>query len=136
MENRRQTYRHPFDPEEALRVAVHKPGGLLSLDCELLDLSLGGMRVRLRDATRSLRVGDSVVSRLLGRDSPEPVELSLALPSQIVYLERRDARVDCGIHFLPLADPGTNDNIERILGRFLMAEQRRLRRSQNDERPG
>jgi c-di-GMP-binding flagellar brake protein YcgR len=133
MENRRQTYRHAFDPEEALRVALLKPGTDHPIDCELLNLSLGGMRVRLRDDARSLRAGDSVVSRLLGRDSPEPVELSLALPSQIVHLERRLGSVDCGVHFLPTANPGTNENIERILARFLIAEQRRLRRQARAE---
>ncbi len=134
MENRRQTYRHPFDPEEAVRVAIHKSGEHAPLDCELLDLSLGGMRVRLCDAARSLRVGDSIVSRLLGRDSPEPVELNLTLPSQIVRLVRQEDHVDCGIRFLPTASAGTNDNIERILARFLMAEQRRLRRHTNVDR--
>src|SRR6185312_7927418 len=112
------------------------PGQTVSFNCELLDLSVGGMRVRLSSAAQSLRVGDSIVTRLLGREAPEPVELSLALPSRIVHLVKQDDRFDCGVQFLPTANPSTNESIERTLGRFLMAEQRRLRQAQRDgERP-
>ena len=127
MENRRQSYRHAFVPEEALRVELHKPGQPVPFICELLDLSVGGMRVRLNATAHSLRTGDSVITRLFGRDTPEPVELSLALPSRIVHLQPQGEHFDCGIQFLPTANPSTNESVERTLGRFLMAEQRRLR---------
>ena len=110
-----------------MRVELHKAGRLVPCTCELLDLSVGGMRVRLSGTADSLRVGDSIVSRLIGRDAPEPVELSLALPSRIVHLQPQGEHFDCGIQFLPTANPSTNESVERTLGRFLMAEQRRLR---------
>jgi c-di-GMP-binding flagellar brake protein YcgR len=136
MENRRQSYRHAFVPEEALRVELHKPGQPVPFICELLDLSVGGMRVRLNATAHSLRTGDSVITRLFGRDTPEPVELSLALPSRIVHVEQQGDNFACGIHFLPTANPSTNESIERTLGRFLMGEQRRLRQSRKEgERP-
>jgi c-di-GMP-binding flagellar brake protein YcgR len=128
MENRRQSYRLPFNPNEALRVELRLPGEDAPLDCELIDLSLGGMRVRLRHSSHALTTGARLVTRLLGREGPEPVELSLALPSCVTHLERAGAGTSCGVAFLPIADVSVNDRVERILGRFLMAEQRRLRR--------
>ena len=130
MENRRQTYRHPFAAEETLRVELRPPGRQAAVPCDLLDLSLGGMRVRLHDAAVSLKVGDPIVAHLLGREGTAPVELGLTLPSRVVSLEQREEGVLCGLQFLPTANPGINDSVERTLGRFLMAEQRRaLRRS-------
>ena len=128
MENRRQTYRHSFDPHEALRAELSLPGQRAALACVLLDLSLGGGRVQLREPPGTLRIGDSVVFRLLGRSDPEPVELTLALRSQVVYLWQHGEEWHCGIRFLPSADTRANDQIERTLSNFLLAEQRRKRR--------
>jgi c-di-GMP-binding flagellar brake protein YcgR len=128
MENRRQTYRHPFQPQEALRAELNLPASPVGLACKLLDLSLGGMRVRLGETPASLRVGTPVTVRLLGRDDPPTsAELSLTLRSQVVYLARHGEEWHCGVHFLPIANPSANENIERILSRFLLGEQRRKR---------
>ncbi len=129
MENRRQTYRHTFEPEDALRVELHLPGKRGVFACELIDLSLGGMRVRLPWPPHELQIGDSVTARLLGREAPNPIVLSLALPARIVYLRRHDDTAHCGLKFLPTASPSANDNIERTLAGFLLAEQRRKRNS-------
>ncbi|HTU19768.1 MAG TPA: PilZ domain-containing protein [Gemmataceae bacterium] len=127
MENRRQTFRHAFDPEEALRVELHLPGKPGVHACELLDLSLGGMRIRLPQKLPELQVGDSVTARLIGREAPNPVVLGLALPARIVYLRQHDDACLCGLQFLPTASPSTNERIERTLASFLLAEQRRKR---------
>ncbi len=125
MENRRQTYRHSFEPEEILRAELLRPGQRAHLACQVLDLSLGGMRVRLCQPNNTLTNGDSVVVRLLGRDDAAPVQLNLSIPSQVISLEQCGEEWYCGIRFLPFADPRANDNLERILSRFLLAEQRR-----------
>jgi hypothetical protein len=44
-----------------------------------------------------------------------------------VYLKQNADGLQCGVHFLPTANPALNDEIERTLARFLMAEQRRKR---------
>lgn len=131
MENRRQTFRHIFDPEEVLRVELHLPGKRGMLACELLDLSLGGMRIRMPQPPAELQVGDSVTTRLIGRQSPNPVDLSLALPARIVYLRQHGDAFHCGLKFLPTASPATNENIERRLASFLLSEQRRKRQPKN-----
>ncbi len=128
MENRRQTYRHSFVPAEALRVELYRPGTQDKIDCDLLDLSLGGMRVRLRNAVQRLRAGDSVITHLLGREAPSPVELSLSLPSCVAHVDRHRDGIIYGVQFLPSANPGANEKVEKTLARFLIAEQRRLRR--------
>jgi c-di-GMP-binding flagellar brake protein YcgR len=131
MENRRQTYRHSFDPQEAVQAELSVSGQRAALACELLNLSLGGVRVRLRQQPESLRVGDTVVFRLLGRNDPAPVELTSALRSHVVYLRQHGDEWHCGLRFLPSADPRANEQIERALSNFLLAEQRRKRRKQD-----
>ncbi len=127
MENRRQAYRHAFEPQETLRAELHRPGQRAVLSGDVLDLSLGGLRIRLQQTSSSLGIGDSVVTRLLGRDSSAPVELGLILPSQVVSLLEGGNGCYCGLRFLPIADLRVNEDIERQLSRFLLDEQRRRR---------
>lgn len=125
MENRRQNYRHSFDSEQVLRADLYRPGQRAVLACDVLDLSLGGMRARLREFAGSLCVGDFLITRLIGRNDPALVDLSLSIPSQVVSEEQRGEERHYGLSFLPIADPRANDHIERTLSRFLLAEQRR-----------
>ena len=134
MENRRQNYRISFEPEQLLRAELYRPGQRAVLACDVLDLSLGGMRARLRELTGVLCVGDFLITRLLGRDDPAPIDLSLSIPSQVVSFEERGEERYFGLSFLPIADPHANDHIERTLSRFLLAEQRRKRQIQNRQR--
>ncbi|HTU23710.1 MAG TPA: PilZ domain-containing protein [Gemmataceae bacterium] len=134
MENRRQTYRHSFEPDQVLRAELYRPGQRAVLACDVLDLSLGGMRARLRQLVGSLNIGDFLVARLLGRDASAPVDLSLSMPSQVVTLVQRDEEWHCGLRFLPIADPRANDEIERTLSRFLLSEQRRRKDEANRQR--
>ena len=106
---------------------LHLPSKPGALNCELLDLSLGGMRIRMPQPPAELQMGDSVTTRLLGRESPNPVVLSLALPARIVHLRPHGDAFHCGLQFLPTASPSANDNIERRLASFLLSEQRRKR---------
>jgi c-di-GMP-binding flagellar brake protein YcgR len=125
LENRRQTYRHSFEPREFLRAELYRPGMLPALACEVLDLSLGGMRARLRQSIGSLDIGNSVVTHLLDRETLAPVKLGLSIPSQVVFLDQRDGNWHCGLRFLPIADSRVHDDRERTLSRFLLDEQRR-----------
>ncbi len=127
MENRRQTYRHAFEPRETLRAELHRPGQRSLLAGDVLDLSLGGLRIRLRQAISSLGIGDSLVTRLLGREEAMPAELNLSLPSQVVSLLQHGDEWHCGLRFLSVADSRVNDDIQRTLSRFLLDEQRRRR---------
>ncbi len=133
MENRRQTYRHLFDPQEVLRAELYRPGRP-TLACEVIDLSLGGMRARLQKLVDPLGVGDSLVTRLLGRDAPAPVTLNLSVPSRVVFLTQYGKEWHCGLRFLPSADVRINSQVEQALSRFLLAEQRRRKNAANQQR--
>ena len=129
MENRRQTYRHSFEPAKRPRAELYRPGGRHTvLACEVLDVSLGGMRARLLQLLGSLDIGDSLVTRLLGRAAPSPVDLNLSIPSQVVYRELHKEEWHFGLRFLPIADTRAHEFIERKLSHFLLSEQRASRR--------
>lgn len=127
MENRRQTFRLTFVPQEAPRVEIYPREKQAGFEGELLDLSVAGMRVRLRGLV-PLRTGDTITARLLAWKGPAPAELSLTLPARIVHREPVGEDTLLGLHFQPTADPATNENIERTLFGFILAEQRRQRR--------
>ncbi len=127
MENQRQNYRHRFEPEETLRVELQLPGKRIVVSGELLDLSLGGMKLSLLNPPAELQSGKSVTARLVGRDAAHPVALDLVLPSRVVYLRPHEATIHCGLRFLPTASANANEAIERALSRFLLSEQRRKR---------
>lgn len=127
MENRRQTFRVALSPQEPVRAELHKPEQRVVVPCEVLNLSLSGMRVRLHGAADSLRPGDAIVAHLLDRGEPSPATLGLSVPARLVQLKRVEDGVHCGVHFLRIANATTHESVERTLGRFLLAEQRRLR---------
>lgn len=89
---------------------------------EVLDLSLGGMRFRLPEATPALQPRERLqVSFCLADEEPFEVE------AEVVY--RQQEPVDCrGVRFLPLAEPSVSEARERRLWQFLLDEQRRARR--------
>jgi c-di-GMP-binding flagellar brake protein YcgR len=126
MENRRRTFRLTFVPQEAPRVELYPREKHDGFEGELVDLSVEGMCVRLRGSV-TLRVDDTITSRLLAWKGPAPAELSLTLPARIVHHERDGEDTILGLHFQPTADPATNENIERTLFGFILAEQRRQR---------
>jgi len=131
MENRRQTYRHSVTSPARVTVELLMPNQQAPQRCELIDLSVDGMRIRL-DAnagpSSKLAVGDQLTARL--------VELGLSLIARVRYVQRQDQHIECGIHFLPAAATAANERRETTLGRFLAEEQRRLRREQREASSG
>jgi hypothetical protein len=126
MNNRRHTYRHPFVAAEQVKVELVAPAKGRALRCELIDLSIEGMKVRL-DANASPGVDEQLTARLLGRPTP-PVHLGLLLLGQVKYVLPEGRHVCCGIQFLPAASLPLNEQRESALGRFLVEEQRRALR--------
>jgi c-di-GMP-binding flagellar brake protein YcgR len=127
MENQRKTFRHRFEQEETLRVELQFPGKKVVVRGDVLDLSLGGMRLRVDEPPAELQAGKSVTARLIGREAVHPVSLDLVVPARIVYLRLLEDTTLCGLHFLPTASANANEAIERSLSRFLLSEQRRKR---------
>lgn len=128
MDNRRQTYRHAFDPEEALHIEAVFRSPRLTLPGRAVNLSITGLLGLFAPAFASVKLEQMLTVRLLGGSSTPPVNLELATPGRIKHIEHTTDGVLLGILFSPLANPVTDAQRERALGRFLMQEQRRQRR--------
>lgn len=124
MENRRQDYRHAFPPPERRRVHLTANTGTAKTGTmgEILDLSLGGMRVRLPESAAPLSPQQRYrVELSLAADEP------LALDAEVVH-GKNDPENGCGMHFLEVVDLGARAARERKLWKFLIDEQLRQRR--------
>ena len=123
MDNRRQDYRHVFEPHQH-RTAALTSHAAKSVRGEIVDLSVGGMRLRMTERTVPLRPRERIrVQFSLDGDQP------LSVDAEVVYATA-DAEAHCGMHFLRLADAQANDARERKLWGFLLEEQLRARRRQ------
>jgi hypothetical protein len=126
MDNRRQTYRHPFAPDEQVKVELVTAARPAPVRCVLIDLSVEGVQVLL-DAHVCPRQEEPVTVRLLDRTTP-PVRLGLSAPGQVKHVTRHGRYACCGIQFLPSSSQALDDQREAALARFLTEEQRRILR--------
>ena len=124
MENRRQDYRHIFRPHERRQVQM-SAAAAGTLRGELLDLSLGGVRVRLPGGAPPLKPQERCRVQL-EVDSDQ----ALLFDAEVIHREP-DPEASCGLRFLPLVDVNAWELRERRLWKFLLEEQRRLRRQRN-----
>jgi c-di-GMP-binding flagellar brake protein YcgR len=125
MENRRQSYRHPFRESEPVVVEIAAPEGE-TLWGELLDLSVGGAKIRL-DAC-PVSVGGQLTIGLFRRQTP-PLRLELGLAGVVKHVEKEGRHVFVCLQFVPQKATPAGDPRERTLSRFLAEEQRRLLRA-------
>ena|SRR5208282_3916440 len=132
MENRRQYYRHLFTPGRRLRVQLGLPGSGARYNGEVIDLSIGGMRVRLKDAIQPVPGDDQLLAEI-SRKSGAEVEFQLGLTADIVHSEAHADTRDYGIRFLPVQNAAASETRERAIWRFLIQEQRRTRLAMRDE---
>jgi len=116
MENRRQDYRHAFPPGERFAVQLEAPGGRWSATGEVVDLSLGGMAVRLDAPAAAFGVDDRILARLR---VPSP----LALNAAVAHAGEGGRRL--GLRFLSSASGAADGTRERVLWAFLLDAQRR-----------
>ena len=122
-ENRRRDYRHPFLPTDTRPVDLELLAHPATTMGEILDLSLGGMRVRLDKKVDPPKPND----RLRVRSAIPGMDSSLGLASVVVHSQTTPDGHFCGIHFLSSTNPTADDGREKALWRFLMDEQRRGR---------
>jgi hypothetical protein len=123
MENRRQHYRHVFSLGRRLRVRLTLAEREAAYDGEVLDLSVGGMRLRFKHDL-SLEAKQHVLARI-SRSSAAGVEFRFGLPSEVVHAKPNRGGCDYGVCFLPSEDPTTTDTYRRAIWRILSNEQRR-----------
>ncbi len=128
MEIQRKDYRHSFPPDERIRVDLEFSGPRTLLHGEIVNLSVGGMRVQFVDPVPPLKPR----GRLVARASIQKEQVDLSLPSSVVYAEHSDEISFCGLQFLSSANRTLDESRERTVWRFLLEEQRRLRRRQKE----
>lgn len=126
-DNRRDTYRHPFPPYNAPPVAIQFPGtshGPESRSGEMLDLSLGGMGVRVREEEDACVAGSRclVCFSLPGANVDRT---KLLFECLVVHARKEPLGVSYGLCFLPLDSPVEEEKRARLLWNFLLEEQRR-----------
>jgi c-di-GMP-binding flagellar brake protein YcgR len=127
MDNRRQDYRHTFEPAERLHVELTRADGSAVLTGEIVNLSVGGMLVALPHACPF-----KPAERCHVQFAIEP-ERPLAIRAAVVHLAAD--RAGAGLRFLPLANLDAGEARERALWRFLLDEQRRARRARMPATP-
>jgi c-di-GMP-binding flagellar brake protein YcgR len=121
MENRRQHYRHQFAPTHAFGVRLQSRDGSPTLDGELIDLSIGGMRVYASALTKEM--ADEWIVTLPLDTAAAPLSIS----AQRVH-RREGAAACCGFRFLDAADMQTSEERAKVIWQFLLKEQRQRRR--------
>ncbi len=120
MENRRANYRHSFAMQAGVEVELECVLHSLTIFGRLVDLSVGGMKVRLwAPCVRDLANDDWILCASIPDLPGTPVLLS-----SVVYSWRDGAVGYCGMRFLPLADAKANEARDQLLWRFLLDEQR------------
>jgi hypothetical protein len=122
MENRRKDYRHHFSHPHRIGAELASFGPKpVHLTGEILDLSLGGAAVQIDEQTHTPASSSQWKVRF---SLPAGEVMSL----NATFIRRATPETpSCGFQFLPLVDPLAQENRERMIGRFLMDEQRKLR---------
>jgi|SRR5665213_2062499 len=115
MENRRKNYRHVFAAARRLPVDFLPADSRARLHGELVDLSTGGMRVRMTAAPKPV---------IATAELPLPSG-TLAVRSLLIYARASGDETLCGFQFLPSESEGADLEREQALWRFLTEEQRR-----------
>jgi len=123
MENRRRDYRYHFPHPSGLRAQLALAGAKpVRLVGEIVDLSIGGALLRIDEQAADL----TSRSRWIVQFSL-PAQEPLSLSATFVHGETAGTPV-CGFEFPPLADVAAQEHRDRVIWRFLLDEQRKLRR--------
>jgi hypothetical protein len=120
MQNRRQSYRPIFGRDEGIRVELDVDGLPAKWSGDLVDLSLGGLRVRLGQNDTLSRYQGPVTARFHlpgGR-------VLLTFQAIVTHCRRGEESCLLGIRFLPLSDRKAEAARSKLLWRFLLDKQR------------
>jgi hypothetical protein len=122
MENRRRDYRHHFPHPPGIRATLASLGPTPAhFMGEIVNLSLGGAAVQI-DEQAGTPASSSQWNVCFSLPAGDVVS------ANALFMHRaHGASGSCGFQFLPLVDPLAQENRERLIGRFLMDEQRKLR---------
>jgi hypothetical protein len=115
--SKRSTYRHTFALKERPAIDIAVSGRPPFLRGKILNLSLGGALVEVRDRARLLKEGSWVVLRFDILDGPTEYH------ARTIYAGSGD-NAQFGFRFVRLIDPTENTSRDKALWRYLLEEQR------------
>jgi hypothetical protein len=121
--NSRNDYRHPFAPEDRLRVELSWAGRRPFAEGQILNMSLGGLACVLDDhyvfAPSRRVVAHFAIPHGLRR---------FAIPCEVIHPGTGGEDDPIRLRFLPLDNPDAQEEREKALWVFLLDEQRHDRR--------
>ncbi len=123
MSNRRNDYRHPFAPDDRLRVELSLWGGRPFATGQISDLSLGGLSC-VFPAGSPLDAGRPVVAHFA---IPHALR-QFAIRCEVIHAGAGGEDDPVRLRFLPLRNPVAQEERDKALWGFLLDEQRRDRR--------
>jgi hypothetical protein len=126
MVNRRQYYRHNFDPHASLSVLLRTTDGSISFFSELVNLSIGGMCVGAERHVFTPTISWTATFNL------PPQTGTLNIPIEPVHFNDGP----CGFRFLPRAKPTEQEDQDRAIWSFLLNEQCGTRRKSRAQAAG
>ena len=126
MRNRRQDYRHCFDDKRRLMVKLSSLDERESVIGEVVNLSIGGLCIQ-SDTLRGSKLDQWIATCMLEPGMP-PVKALV----EVVYASPSRPTA-AGLHFVPSSDLTIQEERERKIWRFLLAEQRRERQERLEE---
>jgi c-di-GMP-binding flagellar brake protein YcgR len=129
MGNRRQDYRHSFDPAQAPHVELERSSDAACCTGWIADLSVEGMRICFEGSAPALAENERVVARFTLPVHP----LQFSLNARVIHLKTESDGYSCGIHFVPSANLDLDARRERAIWQFLLDEQRRVLRKRRQE---
>jgi hypothetical protein len=123
-DNQRNDYRHSFRSFDRISVELLIPGSNRPVVGEVLDLSLGGMKVRIKGRNLPLYNRDPITARsnIPGINSPS------GLNALVVYCQTTREGQVVGLHFVGTSDPAVNEDREKTMWLYLLDQQRAQRR--------
>jgi hypothetical protein len=128
MDNLRHHYRHPLGPQQRLPVDIVSAAQRQTFRGEVINLSVGGMKVWLPDQTALLGPAD----RLLARITLPGTATSLAVSAAVVYAAASGGQRFFGLFLVPV-NPAVVEQRHLAIWRFLLTEQRRALRGRTQE---
>jgi c-di-GMP-binding flagellar brake protein YcgR len=127
MDNRRQDYRLSLLPDLRLTAELRPRSRPDPIAGVVVNVSLGGLAVQFDPVGPGLQRADRCEVRL--KLPHQQTEMNV--PMTVVHGGTGDLPV-YGLRFLPMELPAEDENREKMLWRFLLDEQRRLRRRSLD----
>jgi hypothetical protein len=123
-DNRRNDYRHAFRPFDRISVELQTQGAIRPVVGEVLDLSLGGMKVRIKECNLPLFSRDALTAHSI----IPGINAATGLKATVVYCRSTGEGQYVGLQFVGSSEAAVNEDREKAMWLYLLDQQRAQRR--------